>query len=112
MDVLRVDRALGELEPRSPEISVRTWHRGASYEVGLIAFQPQLAADPRHICHADRDVLCQVVQGTGRLRTEGQTIPVETGALYRIPAGTAHDFAATGAEPLVLLYTLVVVAPA
>src|SRR5919199_6585035 len=111
MDVLRLDEALGELQPIGSEIGLRTWHQAPSYEVGLIAFYPRTDDDPRQICHAQRDVVCHALRGTGRLRLEGETLPVEPGALYRIPAGTPHDFAATGAEPLVLLYTLVTVPP-
>ena len=112
MDLLRLDQALGELEPLSAEISVRPWHRQAAYETGLIAFHARPDSDPRQILHGDRDVVCQVLQGTGRLRLEGRSVPVERGVLCRIPAGTPHDFAATGAEPLVLFYTLVTVGPA
>jgi mannose-6-phosphate isomerase-like protein (cupin superfamily) len=113
-----VEQALRELRPLNAEISVRSWHRESAYEVGLIAFHPapggdprQAAGDPRQILHRDRDVVCQVLQGVGRLRLEGETVPVEPGVLCRIPAGTPHDFAATGAEPLVLFYTLIAVAP-
>jgi mannose-6-phosphate isomerase-like protein (cupin superfamily) len=54
-------------------------------------------------------VICQVVRGAGRLRLEDEAVPVAPGSVYRIPAGTPHDFAASEAEPLVLLYTLVTV---
>jgi mannose-6-phosphate isomerase-like protein (cupin superfamily) len=110
MDRLRVDEALGTLEPLSAEIAARTWHRAPGYEVGLIAFYPRLSADPHEICHADRDVLCHALRGSGRLRLDGETIAVEAGTLYRVPAGTPHDFAASGVDPLVLLYTLIAVA--
>ena len=112
MDVLRLDQALGDLQPISPEVGVHSWHRAPNYEVGLIAFYPRADDDPRQICHARRDVVCHALRGAGRLRLEGETLSVEPGTLYRIPAGTPHDFAATGPEPLVLLYTLVTVPPA
>jgi mannose-6-phosphate isomerase-like protein (cupin superfamily) len=123
MDVLAVEQALGELRPLNAEISVRSWHRCDAYEAGLIAFQPPdpsvattaestlRPADSKQILHADRDVLCHVLRGAGRLRLPDHTVAVEPGLLCRIPAGTPHDFAATGAEPLVLYYTLVRVAP-
>ncbi len=111
MDLLRVDEALGELQQLNPEVSVRAWHQGPDYEVGLIAFQPRPDDDPRQIQHEQRDVICQAVRGTGRLRLEGESVAVEPGTVYRIPARTPHDFAATGGEPLVLLYTLVTVSP-
>ena len=107
MDLLQVADALGELKPLNAEISVRPWHRQPAYETGLIAFHPQGDADPRQILHEDRDLVCQVLQGAGRLRLEGQLVPVARGVLCRIPAGTPHDFAATGGEPLVLFYTLI-----
>ena len=112
MHRLQIDQALGELQPISPEVGLRTWQRGSNYEVGLIAFYPRADDDPRQICHAQRDVVCHALRGAGRLRLDGQTLAVEPGTLYQIPAGTPHDFAATGAEPLVLLYTLVTVPPA
>ncbi|HZU05527.1 MAG TPA: cupin domain-containing protein [Chloroflexota bacterium] len=107
MDVLGLDQALTELQPLTAEISVRLWQRGATYEAGLIAFHPQPVADPRQICHADRDLLCQVLRGHGRLRLGAQQVPVAPGLLCRIPAGTPHDFAAQGPEPLVLFYALI-----
>ena len=126
VDVLHVEQALRELEPLNAEISVRRWHRESAYEAGLVAFHPspgseqpppggaprQPEGDPRRILHGDRDVVCQVLRGVGRLRLDEQSVPVEPGVLCRIPAGTPHDFAATGAEPLVLFYTLIAVAPA
>ena len=112
VDLLDVEQALRELKALNPESSVRPWHRGSAYEAGLIAFHPRPGADPRQILHADRDVICQVLRGRGRLRLEGETVPVAPGTLCRVPAGTPHDFAATGSEPLVLFYTLVAVVPA
>jgi mannose-6-phosphate isomerase-like protein (cupin superfamily) len=112
LDQLSLEEAIGQLKPVNAEISVRSWHRGAEYEAGLIAFQPRPDTDARQILHADRDVICQVLRGTGRLRLEHSTVPVQAGTVYRIPAGTPHDFATTAAEPLVLFYTLVRVAPA
>jgi len=112
MDLLRVDEGLLALQRLSPEISACTWQRAPGYEVGLIAFDPLPDADRRQICHADRDVVCYALRGAGRLRLDGESVAVEPGTLYRIPAGTPHDFAAAGAEPLVLLYTLIGVAPA
>ncbi len=121
MDVLAVEQALRELRPLTPEISVRAWQRCDAYESGLIAFQPPAAgaaapappADaPRQILHADRDVLCHVLRGAGRLRLADEDLPLGPGLLCGVPAGTPHDFAATGAEPLVLYYTTIRVAPA
>jgi mannose-6-phosphate isomerase-like protein (cupin superfamily) len=109
VDRLQLDQALAELRPLNPEISVSTWHRADDYEVGLIAFHPRPDDDPRQIVHDRRDVICQAVRGAGRLRLAGETIAVAPGTIYRIPAGTPHDFAASGPEPLVLLYTLVTV---
>jgi mannose-6-phosphate isomerase-like protein (cupin superfamily) len=111
MDLLGLEEALGELRPLSAEISVRSWCREAAYETGLIAFQPRSDGDPRQILHDDRDVVCHVLRGEGRLRLDDQTVPVAPGLLCRIPAGTPHDFAATAAEPLVLFYTLIRVSP-
>ncbi|HEY7060918.1 MAG TPA: cupin domain-containing protein [Chloroflexota bacterium] len=109
MDTLRVDQALAGLQPLGSEIGLHTWHRAPTYEVGLIAFYPRADDDPCEICHAHRAVVCHALRGAGRLRLDGETVPVEPGTLYHIPPGTPHDFAATGSEPLVLLYTLITV---
>jgi quercetin dioxygenase-like cupin family protein len=109
MEFLRVADALGELQPISPEVGVHTWHSAVNYEVGLIAFYPRSDDDPRQICHGHRDVVCHALRGAGLLRLDDETLIVEPGTLYHIPAGTPHDFAASGDEPLVLLYTLVTV---
>jgi mannose-6-phosphate isomerase-like protein (cupin superfamily) len=112
VEQLRLDEALGALKPIGPEVSVASWHEAANYEVGVIAFQPRADDDPRQICHEKRDVLCQALRGAGRLRLDDGEVAVAPGTVYRIPAGTPHDFAALGSEPLVLLYTLITVDPA
>jgi mannose-6-phosphate isomerase-like protein (cupin superfamily) len=109
MEFLRVADALGELQAISPEVGLRSWHSGTNYEVGLIAFYPRPDDDPRQICHGQRDVVCHALRGAGRLQLDDESVIVEPGTLYHIPAGTPHDFAATGDEPLVLVYTLVTV---
>ena len=100
-----------ELQGRGGEISHCPWQSQDSYDAGVIAFQPGHLPDARLICHADRDVLCQVLAGEGRLREGAQTADVTVGTWYRIPAGVHHDFSATGDQPLVLFYVSIRVAP-
>ena len=78
----------------------------AGAPAGLIAFAPGGTADPKQITHADKDVLCYVLRGRGRLRVDGTLTPLEPGTLCHVPAEVAHDFAATD-EELLLLYVLI-----
>ncbi|HEX2932453.1 MAG TPA: cupin domain-containing protein, partial [Candidatus Binatia bacterium] len=62
---------------------------------------------PKQINHADKDVLCQVIKGSGRLRIDGKRISLRPGMICHIPKGTAHDFAAGKNGELVLFYSLI-----
>ncbi len=107
VDVLHLEQALQQSERLNAEVGVRRWLHESTFEVGVIAFHQRTKPDPRQILHPDRDVVCQVLGGCGWLGVGRDSWPVAPGALYRIRAGTPHDFAATGPEPLVLLYTLI-----
>lgn len=106
MKVLVLAEELARAGTLSPEMAHRRVAEGPTYEAGVIRFAPAAAADPKEISHADRDVLCYVLDGVGRLRAHGRETPLEPGMLCHIPAGTPHDFAAT-AVPLCLYYCLI-----
>jgi quercetin dioxygenase-like cupin family protein len=111
VNVLVLADELARAEPLGPEMARRRLARGETYEAGVIRFVPAAAADPKQITHDDRDVLCYVLSGAGRLRGGVTETPLRPGLLCHIPAGTPHDFAAT-TEPLDLLYCLIHTRPA
>jgi mannose-6-phosphate isomerase-like protein (cupin superfamily) len=55
--------------------------------------------------HQNTDQLLTFVSGTGEAVLAGQVSAVAQGDLVAVPAGTAHNFRNTGANPLVL-YTV------
>jgi mannose-6-phosphate isomerase-like protein (cupin superfamily) len=112
MDQLSLAEAAVDLQTSGGEISHHPWQRREGYDAGVIAFEPRSQPDARLICHTDRDVLCQVVAGEGRLRLDERIVDVAVGTWYRIPAGARHDFFASGDRPLVLFYVSIKVAPA
>src|SRR5574341_2174377 len=105
MRVLRLADELAQATAVSPEMAHRRLAEGQGYEAGVVRFAPA-AADPKQVTHADRDVLCYVLSGAGRLRAGGSETPLGPGLLCHIPANTPHDFAAT-TEPLSLYYCLI-----
>ena len=111
MEAFRLEELLSHLEPLTPEIRFRDLVSRPTFKAGLIAFSPGGTADPKQITHSDRDVLCYVLRGCGRLRADGTLTPLEPGMLCHVPAKTPHDFAATG-EELLLLYVLIETPPA
>lgn len=105
--VVRLDDVIPGLRRVNDEISAADCFRGAGYEAGLIAFHPRSSPDPRFITHADKAVLCQVVRGHGRLRTDAGDQGLEPGSVCHIPARTPHDFYADGEQALLIFYTLI-----
>lgn len=106
MEVFRLDELIRNLQRLTPEIRFRDVVSRPTFKAGLIAFAPGGAADPKQITHPDRDVLCYVLRGRGRLRVEGTLTPLEPGTLCHVPAKVPHDFATTD-EELLLLYVLI-----
>lgn len=106
MKVLALTDELARAKAISPEMAHRRVAEGATYEAGVIRFAPGAATNLQQITHADQDVLCYVLSGTGRLRAGGQETLLRPGLLCHIPANTPHDFAAT-TEPLSLYYCLI-----
>jgi len=111
VEVLEFETLRNELEPLSPEIARRVCFRGERYESGLISFRPQSQPDPKQIIHADKDVVCHVLSGQGRLRlsrgARTEMISLNAGTVVRIPPGIAHDFAAIGPQELMIWYLLI-----
>ena len=106
MRVLSLADELTQAKAVSPEMAYRRLAEGEGYEAGVVRFAPAAAADPKQVTHADRDVLCYVLSGAGRLRAKGHETPLAPGLLCHIPAKTPHDFAAA-TEPLSLYYCLI-----
>lgn len=98
---------LDELQKVTEEIAYRRFSSGPGYECGVVRFLPR-AGEPSQVTHEDKDVLCYVLQGQGRLRIGENIREVLPGDLFRIPARTPHDFSA-GDEPLVLVYVSITV---
>lgn len=65
-------------------------------------FQPGQVA-PAH-AHADMAEVFLVTGGSGTITVDGQVHPLAAGACVAVEPGEVHEIAATGAEPLVLVY--------
>ena len=105
--VIKVREALRELQGINEEIRYKGCVEGRSFSSGLILFKPLRKTDPKQIRHRDKDVLCHVLRGRGRLRANGRSITLEPGTICHIPKGTPHDFAAGRRGELVLFYSLI-----
>lgn len=55
--------------------------------------------------HEGIDQVLAFVSGEGRAVIEGESISVRAGSVFVVPAGTRHNFIATGEQPL-KLYTI------
>jgi quercetin dioxygenase-like cupin family protein len=104
----QLEAALAEMETANEEFGHRPLMTGPGYEYGLVRFLPRAEADERFITHRDKDVICQVMRGRGRLRLVAGQRELTVGDVCRVLAGTAHDFVAVD-EPFVLLYTSIMV---
>ena len=96
-----------KLKALSDEIRYTDCFKEEKFTSGLIAFRPRRKLDPKQIKHDDRDVVCHVIKGSGRLRANGKRIPLHAGIVCHIPKGTPHDFAAGKNGELVLFYSLI-----
>jgi mannose-6-phosphate isomerase-like protein (cupin superfamily) len=82
-----------------------TWFRkevvtGEHSQVFLMSINP--GEDIGLETHNDVDQVLVFVSGTGKAILDGQEEPIETDALFFVPAGTEHNFVNTGTEPLKL----------
>jgi mannose-6-phosphate isomerase-like protein (cupin superfamily) len=109
MKVIKIREALRGLKSINEEIHYASVAEGRGFTAGLISFRPKRGADadPKQIKHRDRDVICHVLKGRGRLRVKGRRIALAPGTLCHIPKGTPHDFAAGKKNELVLFYSLI-----
>lgn len=107
MKVIRVQTALKRLKKVNEEIRYTSLVEWPGFTAGVIAFKAKRGADGKQIKHGDKDVLCHVLKGRGRLRVDGRRVALAPGTLCHIPRGTPHDFAATTRSGLVLFYSLI-----
>lgn len=107
MKVIKVKEALQGLKVINEEIRYKSCVEGKGFSTGLISFRPRKDSDPKQIKHRDKDVVCHVLRGRGRLRMNGRRIALEPGTICHIPKGTPHDFAAGKKGELVLFYSLI-----
>jgi quercetin dioxygenase-like cupin family protein len=107
MTIIKLSAALKSLKKLNEEIRYADCLAGKQFTAGLIAFRPTKKSDPKQINHADKDVLCHVIRGTGRVRVRGKRTSLRAGMVCHIPKGTPHDFAAGRSGELVLFYSLI-----
>ena len=107
MKIVKIAAALKRLKKVNDEIRYLSCFEEKHFTSGLIAFKPATKANPQQITHDDQDVICQVLQGSGRLRIGGRRIRLVPGTLCHIPKRTPHDFAAARSGELVLFYLLI-----
>ncbi len=105
--VVDINEALAALAAVNSEIRHKGCIKGEGFDVGLVSFSATAASDPRQIVHDDKDVVCHVLQGRGRLRAAGATTALGPGMLCHVPRGVPHDFAADEGD-LILCYSLIV----
>jgi len=107
LKIVKINKALTRLKSINEEIRYTSLAERKGFTAGLISFRPKRTADPKQIKHRDRDVLCHVLKGSGRLRVNKRRIALKPGTFCHIPKGTPHDFAAGKKNELVLFYSLI-----
>ena len=104
---VKIHQALKRLKKINNEIRYANCFDEKQFTSGLIAFRSTKNSDPKQINHNDKDVVCHVIKGSGRLRINGKRILLRPGTICHIPKGTPHDFAAGKSGELVLFYSLI-----
>jgi quercetin dioxygenase-like cupin family protein len=107
MKVITLQSALKQLTKLNAEIRYQKCFEEKTFTSGLIAFRPKKKVDSKQINHSDKDVVCQVLKGRGRLRINGRRIQLRPGTICHIPKNTPHDFAAGKTGRLILFYSLI-----
>lgn len=107
MKIIKINSALKGLKRINEEIRYADCFKAEQFTSGLIAFRPTKNADRKQINHDDKDVVCQVIKGSGRLRVNGKRVTLRPGMICHIPKSTPHDFAAGKSGELVLFYSLI-----
>jgi quercetin dioxygenase-like cupin family protein len=107
MKVLNLDAALKKIRRINNEISYSSIFEEQRFTSGIIVFRASKILDRKQIQHPDKDVVCHVLKGRGRLRVRRRQIPLAPGTICHIPKGTPHDFAANRPADLVMFYSLI-----
>lgn len=107
MKVVTLNAALKRLKKINEEIRYVNCFEEKRFTSGVIVFQPAKSSGRKRIIHDNKDVVCHVVQGSGRLRAAGNLVRLRPGALCHIPRGIPHDFIASKNNQLVLFYSLI-----
>ena len=107
MKIVTISQALKRLKKLNDEIRYADCFSEKQFTSGLIAFRRNKNSDPKQIEHADKDVVCQVIKGSGRLRIDGKAYRSVRGSFATSRKVTPHDFAAGKAGELVLFYSLI-----
>ena len=107
MKILKMGEILSNLKKINDEIQYTGCFKSQHFTSGVIVFRPTNNSNPKQIEHTDKDVVCQVVKGTGRVRIKSRRIQLRPGMLCHIPKKTPHDFAAGKTGELVLVYSLI-----
>jgi mannose-6-phosphate isomerase-like protein (cupin superfamily) len=109
LKIIKIKQALTSLKAINEEIRYTSLAEGRGFTAGLISFRPKRGADAdaKQIKHRDRDVICHVLKGRGRLRVNKREVVLAPGTFCHIPKGTPHDFAAGKKNELVLFYSLI-----
>lgn len=104
---ITLESAIKHLSHVSDEIRYKNCFEDDHFTSGLIVFRPRKTPDAKQIHHRDKDVICHVIKGRGRLRIGNRRIQLRPGIICHIPKGTPHDFAAGKSGELVLFYSLI-----
>jgi len=107
MKVIKITTALKGLRKLNEEIRQADCFKTDHFTSGLIAFRPSRLSVRKQINHHDKDVICQVIKGSGRVRVKRKLIALRPGMICHIPKGTPHDFAAGEYGELVLFDSLI-----
>jgi len=107
MKIIKISQALKGLKRINDEIRYADCFKTEQFTTGLIAFRPGKNSDPKQITHDDKDVVCHVLKGSGRVRVNGKRFQLRPGMVCHIPKSTPHDFAAGTSGELVLYYSLI-----
>ncbi|MDH3445495.1 MAG: cupin domain-containing protein, partial [Deltaproteobacteria bacterium] len=87
MKTIRISTALKRLRKLNEEIRYHRFFEEKTFTSGLISFRFRPGTDPKQINHDDKDVICQVIKGRGRLRVNGKRIALAPGLVCHIPSG-------------------------
>jgi mannose-6-phosphate isomerase-like protein (cupin superfamily) len=107
MKIVRIGALLKRLKRINDEIRYAACFESRHFTSGLIAFRHSPMSKTQQIKHTDKDVVCHVIEGTGRLRVGRRRFQLHPGTLCHIPKNTPHDFVATKSAKLILFYSLI-----